>query len=557
MHDITVLTRSEPCSVPLETLQKCAPDLARAFANDFREALTFQLDWSEHEAEVVRIVVSWMKAKHRHETAQTQLLARDEAFAGKRPLESLSQHELARLFAHKGLSTTDRPQLLTMASEEPLVQRATQGYARAQPSQPLVRRTPAKALDPRKGWGRHVSAEYETRADTADGHLLSLDVLEDASIFAATYSAYRASHLLRMAHQWRESGVSQRALADPAELAAQAEARAALEAERASAAAAMDAASDAATSDAAVCLGTLRLALYLSLDELVRAAVAAVGDALDADNAVSLLGLADELACFPLKERVSGFLVAHMDQVAPPAPTPCSSATPLSRGPHFAPPDVAQIVETAHWRDAVAPHEQQRLLTLALAARANPLGLGLGRDAMHDARELVAVAAEALLQQKERHAEAEAALAQARPGEGADHAARMLSQQRERITLLEAYVHAQRADLERRAPTRAACVLCAAAAGGSGATNGGGSGGGGGEYAPEVGDRVKAHFGVDEDEAWFPGTVHKVRKDGSVDVAYDDGDFEKRKPLARVRPLPPEEEEEEDEGEDEGEEEEQ
>ena len=134
MQDITVLTSSEPCSVPLETLQKCAPDLARAFANDFREALTFQLNWSEHEAEVVRIVVAWMKAKHRHETAQTQLLARDEAFAGKRPLESLSQHELARLFTHKGLSTTDRPQLLTMASEEPLVQRATRDYARAQPS---------------------------------------------------------------------------------------------------------------------------------------------------------------------------------------------------------------------------------------------------------------------------------------------------------------------------------------------------------------------------------------------------------------------------------------
>ena len=101
----------------------------------------------------------------------------------------------------------------------------------------------------------------------------------------------------------------------------------------------------------------------------------------------------------------------------------------------------------------------------------------------------------------------------------------------------------------------------AAAAGGSGAANVGGSGGEEGEYAPEVGDRVKAHFGVDEDELWFPGTVHKVRKDGSVDVAYDDGDFEKRKPLARVRPLPPEEDEEdegeEEEGEEEGEEEEQ
>jgi hypothetical protein len=31
--------------------------------------------------------------------------------------------------------------------------------------------------------------------------------------------------------------------------------------------------------------------------------------------------------------------------------------------------------------------------------------------------------------------------------------------------------------------------------------------------------------------------VRKVRKGGCVDVAYDDGDFETRKPLFRVRPL--------------------
>ena len=57
------------------------------------------------------------------------------------------------------------------------------------------------------------------------------------------------------------------------------------------------------------------------------------------------------------------------------------------------------------------------------------------------------------------------------------------------------------------------------------------------EFAPAVGDRVEAQFGLDDDELWWPGTVHKVRKGGCVDVAYDDGDFEKRKPLSRVRPL--------------------
>ena len=48
----------------------------------------------------------------------------------------------------------------------------------------------------------------------------------------------------------------------------------------------------------------------------------------------------------------------------------------------------------------------------------------------------------------------------------------------------------------------------------------------------------QAQFGLDADELWWPGTVHKLRKGGCVDIAYDDGDFEKRKPLFRVRPLP-------------------
>jgi hypothetical protein len=48
---------------------------------------------------------------------------------------------------------------------------------------------------------------------------------------------------------------------------------------------------------------------------------------------------------------------------------------------------------------------------------------------------------------------------------------------------------------------------------------------------------IQAQFGLDADELWWPGTVRKLRKGGCVDIAYDDGDFEKRKPLARVRPL--------------------
>jgi len=182
----------------------------------------------------------------------------------------------------------------------------------------------------------------------------------------------------------------------------------------------MGAALDAAKGGADACLGTLRLALYLSLDELVREVVGAIGDALDVHNATSLLTLANALDCAPLRERVSGFVVTH----------------------------IAQVAESDHWRDSVPPAEQQRLLTLAAAAHANPIGSSLGSDAMHDVHELVAVADEILLAQRERFEEAAAALERERPGESADYAARKLDGQRDRITLLEAYVKRQRVSLE-------------------------------------------------------------------------------------------------------------
>ena len=49
---------------------------------------------------------------------------------------------------------------------------------------------------------------------------------------------------------------------------------------------------------------------------------------------------------------------------------------------------------------------------------------------------------------------------------------------------------------------------------------------------------MQVQFGLDPDELWWPGTVHRLRSAGHVDVEYDDGDFERRKPLSRVRPLP-------------------
>ena len=53
----------------------------------------------------------------------------------------------------------------------------------------------------------------------------------------------------------------------------------------------------------------------------------------------------------------------------------------------------------------------------------------------------------------------------------------------------------------------------------------------------KAGMRVMAQFGVDDDEAWFPGVVATVHADGRIDVQYDDGDTEERKDPTRVTEL--------------------
>ena len=51
------------------------------------------------------------------------------------------------------------------------------------------------------------------------------------------------------------------------------------------------------------------------------------------------------------------------------------------------------------------------------------------------------------------------------------------------------------------------------------------------------GDRVEAHFGMDDEEGWWPATITQIYTNGDVDVLYDDGDRETQKPRCRVRPL--------------------
>ena len=52
-----------------------------------------------------------------------------------------------------------------------------------------------------------------------------------------------------------------------------------------------------------------------------------------------------------------------------------------------------------------------------------------------------------------------------------------------------------------------------------------------------VGARVEAQYGISDDEAWRPGTLARLWTNGDMDVLYDDGDFEARKPRRRVRPC--------------------
>ena len=53
--------------------------------------------------------------------------------------------------------------------------------------------------------------------------------------------------------------------------------------------------------------------------------------------------------------------------------------------------------------------------------------------------------------------------------------------------------------------------------------------------------RCLAHWGVDDDELWWQGkvsAVHNTEKETLLDIMYDDGDVEYRKPLERVRRVP-------------------
>ena len=69
----------------------------------------------------------------------------------------------------------------------------------------------------------------------------------------------------------------------------------------------------------------------------------------------------------------------------------------------------------------------------------------------------------------------------------------------------------------------------------------------------EVGQRVKARWQQGAD--WYPGRVSAVRAEAPhgaalFDVAYDDGDEEKMKPIKRVRAIDPDSSSDEDEDED-------
>ena len=61
------------------------------------------------------------------------------------------------------------------------------------------------------------------------------------------------------------------------------------------------------------------------------------------------------------------------------------------------------------------------------------------------------------------------------------------------------------------------------------------------EVRCERGRRCYAQYGHDGEELWFKATVvavHRTERGQLIDVEYDDGDEEKRKPMSRIRALP-------------------
>ena len=162
--------------------------------------------------------------------------------------------------------------------------------------------------------------------------MLAADAIADTGLegfdverFRTLYHAYRPE-MIEHVYTWQTRGVRLYELLDDAERSQ----RAKREAELVEAAGSMQSRASAASGEATRCkgtedigpsgeplaLGALKLAIHLELSQLVVSAVQSMGCTLTVANAPKLLMIADELDCHPLRDRVSGYIVAHLMKVS-------------------------------------------------------------------------------------------------------------------------------------------------------------------------------------------------------------------------------------------------
>jgi hypothetical protein len=182
-------------------------------------------------------------------------------------------------------------------------------------------------------------------------------------------------------------------------------------------------------------LACLRVAHRMGVSEVVRAAAAKLGSELTVTTCPRMLMIADALDCHPLRDRVSGWIVAHLRQV---------TAEPL-------------------WTQVVPTREQTRILALAAATRNNPFGLVDG-EAATDAREMLAWSIETLehmercLETAKEELAADIALAESEGlvASAAAHAQRMIDDQEGRLRVVRAFVAQQEVNAAADAASRQA-----------------------------------------------------------------------------------------------------
>lgn len=428
IHLVAGDSSSPTLTVRWATFADLAPDITHALQKASTACHTLaSLNVHEHDHATIAGVVSWMEASYEASAAKAALEgvqeAREKAF---RPLASLDAAEISHLFAYHALNK--RLLLLTCNAEaarekdaNPTGSGRVSSHSSSSPN--AVHQAGAPPLVTREVPTGGKESAMHNEEDPVTGAILAEDAAGesfDKDRFKRMYRLYKPNMLLRLARTWHSCGVHELEVIDERERDARALAEMKLSARAKAAEKATEEAAKAAVERKSACFATLRLAHHLGLSKLVSVAVDSLAEQwLDVDSTVPLLLLADELDCHQLRNRVSGFAVAHMAAVA---------STPL-------------------WRDCLPSWQHTRIFELAAAARHDLHGLMgssshqlMGREAAADVNELVIYARETLFNVEERLAEAKDAVECDKGAASEDHARQMIEDQEERIRRLRTFI---------------------------------------------------------------------------------------------------------------------